>query len=221
MRRLEYINSRGEIINFREFDTQIYKGNFHDYQWSYDGIARQFGEDIERFKKSPLKYEIVIVARGADKEEKLNSITEIIEYDIQHKKPAQLWWGDYYVNCYIIASTTTPSDKFIGAEKTMEILVPYPFWFREIKKSFFANSGGGSGEYLDYDYGYLYDYTGPDNNSFWNVDHYAPSHFEMIIYGPCVDPRININEHPYIVYYTVEKGEYIQTIWGLGYKFEC
>ena len=31
----------------------------------------------------------------------------------------------------------------------------------------------------------------------------------MIIFGPCIDPRITINGHVYQVFDTVEKGEYI------------
>lgn len=210
MKQLKYLNSQGEIIDFRDFDTQILEGNFHTYEWTYDGISRQYGQDIERFRKDPLKYEIVVAARGDGKEENLNRITEIIEYDIQNKKSAKLWWGDYYLKCFIVSSATSPSEKFYGAEKTLGVLAPYPFWLREIHRTFPAVTVAISEEYLDYPYDYSYDYAGSGDNATWFIDHYADSNFEMIIYGPCIDPRITINGHPYYVYDTVEKGEYIK-----------
>lgn len=41
------------------------------------------------------------------------------------------------------------------------------------------------------------------------VDHYADSDFQMIIYGPATDINITIADHPYIVHYQVEQGEYL------------
>ena len=43
----------------------------------------------------------------------------------------------------------------------------------------------------------------------WEVDHIIPSDFELIIYGPCVNPRILVNEYPYEVYVTLERNEYL------------
>lgn len=209
MKQLKYINSRNEAIDFRNFNTQIFQGNFHAYEWTYDSTVQQYGEVIQNFTKSPLIYEIVVAARGREKESALNKITEIAEYDILNKTPAKLWWGDYYINCFIVASSTLPSEHFFGTEKTLKVIAPYPFWIRELSKSFYALTSPAQTEGLGYNYDYMYDYSAEDGDKIWQIDHYTTSDYEMIIYGPCVDPRINIAGHPYEIFDTVEKGEYI------------
>lgn len=209
MKQLKYVNSQNKEINFREFNTQIFQGNFHTYEWTYSSVAQQYGEKIEAFKKEPLRYEMVVAARGTEKEKNLNKITEIIEHDVLNKKPAKLWWGEYYINCFVIASSTIPSDNFYGVEKTLKIIAPYPFWIRELSRSFYALTSPAQPEGLGYSYDYLYDYSAEDGDKIWQVDHYAASDYEMVIYGPCIDPRINIAGHPYEIFDTVEKGEYV------------
>lgn len=215
MKQLKYVNSKGDVIDFREYSTQIYKGNFHSYEWGYDGTEQQLGSIVNRFTKESLKYEMVVAARGRKRtaENNLNLLTEITEYDVINKTPGKLWWGEYYLNCYVISGETEPSESFYGAERSMVIFAPYPLWIMETKKSFLkALSGDGTGNgWLDYDYDYNYDYA-PENGSGWQwyVDHFAASEFEMTIYGPATNPHININGHAYQVYDDVEAGEYIE-----------
>ena len=43
----------------------------------------------------------------------------------------------------------------------------------------------------------------------WDIDHVTASDFEMIMYGPCVNPYVIINGHTYTVYTDLEAGEYL------------
>lgn len=211
-KKLQYINTQNQVIDFRQFNTQIYQAGFHSYTWEYEGTQQQYGTVISQFTKSPLEYEMIIAIRGTQKEKEqvLNNITDIVEYDIVNNVQGQLWWGDYYLNCNIITANTEPSDVFTGAEKTMGILAPYPFWIKPLKKSFYPDAGGNEGNgFLNYDYNYNYNYTAAASGSTqWAVDHYAPSEFQMIIYGPCVDPSININGWTYGFTDTLQANEY-------------
>lgn len=214
MKQLKYINSKGDVIDFRNYNTQIYKAGFHSYAWTYVGVERDYGVDIEKFTKEALTYEMSISARGTQKikENVLNSIMEITEYDIVNNTQGKLIWGEHYLNCNLISATTEPSEDFAGAERIMGVLAPYPFWIQDLKKSFHPSSGGAGspGDDLDYLYNYKYDYSQVSGgNVVWKTGHFAPSEFEIVIYGPIIDPYINIAGHPYGVYDTVEKGEYI------------
>lgn len=213
MRQLKYVNSKGDVIDFREYDTQIFQGNFHSYEWGYEGTVQQFGSTVERFTKDVANYEMIVAARGGAvaREASLNYITEVTEYDIVNNVQGKLYWGDYYLSCNIISAKVEPSESFCGAEKSMGIFAPYPFWICELKKQFYPGGNlQGSDMQLDYTYTYNYDYTPADGgNNIWKTGHYAASNFKMIIYGPCIDPKININGYPYEVFDTVEKGEYI------------
>lgn len=212
MKQLKYINSQKETIDFRNFDTQIFKGSFHTYEWGREAVTQQYGEVIQKFTKEALKLEMSIASRGnaAAKGETLNGVTEITERDVIGSTPGKLWWGDYYLECFIISSTTEPSESFHGAEKSMTILAPYPFWIKEKERNFPVISEDGSDEsFLNYPYTYPYNYAGSGSGATWYVDHYAPSDFKMIIYGPCTDPQITIDGQSRQVFDTVEKGEYI------------
>lgn len=208
--RLEYVNSRGESINLRNFETQIFKGGFHSYAWDYDGIEQQYGVRIERFKKAALEYTMQTAFRGVNAKENLNSFFEITEYDVVSQKPGKLWWNDYYIECYIVSSDTTPSDDFFGAVRESGILAPNPFWIKEKTRKFIAGDIV-PGQDLDYSYNYPYNYTSASRGNInWNTDHYASSEFRMLIYGPCVDPKVNINNHAYTVFDTLDSGDYIE-----------
>lgn len=216
MKQLKYINSRGEEIDFRQFKTQVFKAGFHTYAWGYEGTAQQFGETIDRFTKTALEYEIIVAVRGSqqEKEKALNRITEVTEYDLISSTQGTLYWGDYYLRCNIISADTQPSENFFGAERTMGILAPRPFWVKELTREFFPDSNpladsDPDGD-LDYPYDYLYDYApAAGGSAVWQTGHYAPSNFEITVYGPCVSPRILIADHVYEVYETLETGEYM------------
>ena len=82
----------------------------------------------------------------------------------------------------------------------------------EQQESFYPDSANKGKPYtfLDYPITYNYDYSrksaGTQN---WIIDHFRDNNFEMVIHGPCADPRILINGYPYQIYETLEAGEYI------------
>ena len=215
MKQLKYINSQNQTIDFRAFETQIYQGAFHSYDWTYEGTAQRYGSTIDRFGKDVLEYEMVVAARGAqsEKETNLNYITEVTERDVVDGVQGRLYWGDYYLPCNIISANTAPSEAFSGAEKTLGILAPFPFWIKELNKQFFPAGSSQSqitAAFLDYPYDYAFDYSPPVSGvETWYVDHYAASEFTMTIFGPCENPRVLINDWAYEVYDTLESGEYL------------
>lgn len=214
MRQLKYINSQGQEIDFRKFETQIYQAAFHSYAWTYEGTVQRYGSTVDRFGKDVLEYEMIVAARGeqSTKEANLNYITEVTERDVIDNVQGKLYWGDYYLSCNIISANTVPSETFFGAEKTMGVFAPFPFWIKEETRQFFpAGSGRGStATFLDYPYDYSYDYTPPIAGvESWNVNHYAASDFTMTIFGACENPRVLINGWAYEVFDTLESGEYI------------
>lgn len=215
MKQLKYINSRKQEIDFRQFNTQMFKANFHTYAWGIEGTAQRFGTTIERFTKSALEYEMTIAVKGgqATKENVLNTLTEITEYDVINNVQGKLYWGEYYLNCNIISASAEPSEVFFGAEKTMGIFAPHPFWIKEESRQFYPTSSGSADAEtggFDYPYDYPHDYSaGRGGNERWMVDHYAESEFIMTVYGPCVNPRVLVNGYPYEVFTTLEEGEYL------------
>lgn len=209
MKQLKYVNSQNETIDFRSFETQIFEGNFHTYEWKYEGTSQDYGIDIEEYTKDPLELNMIVAARSADRAQQLNRILEITEYDIVNKARGKLYWGDYYIQCNIISATTTPSEEFFGAQREMKIVAPRAFWIKEAFRQFFAGGSETEEGGLNYPHDYPYNYAGRSKGAArWITGHFAPSEFKLTIYGPCINPRINIAGHPYQILDTVETGEY-------------
>jgi len=206
--RLEYVGSAG-TIDLTQFETAIYKANFHAYEWGYAGTEKALGVEIDQFTRDPLAYEMTIAVRGneANKKKTLNNILEITERDVINMTPGKLYWNEHYLECYVIASETYPSEDFHGAERTMTVLAPYPFWIKENVKQFYKKESQQGSSDLDFPYDYSHDFAPSlTGQTTWKTDHYAPSEFEMMIYGPCINPRVLIEGHGYQVY-----GEYQST----------
>lgn len=210
MIKLEYINSFGEKVDFRKYENRIYKGQFHSASWQAEEIEQQYGTLISSFKKDALKLDMTVAVRGENSKNTLNLMFEIFEKDVLSNKLGKLYWGDYYINCVILTNETIPSETFYGAETSLMVYAPYPFWIKEISRDFIKESEEENNIGLDYPYDYMYDYT-PELKGLrtWYVDHFAPSNFNMIIYGPVVNPRILINGYPYEVFTDLSKGEYL------------
>ena len=207
-----YINSVGKIIDLLSFHNRVKDINFHEYEWEYDGTEQKYGLNITNFKRSEKEYEGTIVFRGSlmKRKENLNNFLKVAERDILSKTPGKLICGDYYINAYVVSSSTYPDDEAGWTLKDVVFLCPYPFWIKEEKKQFFPQSEPTKDKGLDYKYDYEYDYTPQKTGTAnWYIDHYAQSEFNITIYGPCTDPRILINGYPYEVFDTIENNEYI------------
>lgn len=207
-------NSRTEFILNQNYGISIKECSPYQTEWTYESVERQYGIDITSFGKDPIELQLTLKYRGTRKQvdENLERMFAECENDIIGKTPGQLWIGGHYLNGYFVQRSTASVSEYYGREQELVFLSPYGFWISQAKKSFVAQSGGSAEDGdLDYNYDYDYDYA-PDVGigRHWYVDHFAPSEFSMVIFGPASDPHININGHAYQVYADVEAGEYIE-----------
>lgn len=212
--KIRYTNSQGEVVDLLNFQTRLKDANFHNYTWEYDRVIRNYGVGITRFRKSEKEYEASIIFRGDanTRKENLNHFLEVAEKDIIRMTPGRIIYEDYYIDAFVISSSTYPYNGAEWTQKDVIFLCPNPFWIHEESRSFPPIPSSSKGEaYLDYEHDYPYDYTMPyGGDVIWNVDHYAPCEFLMTVFGPAADPRVLINGHPYQIYTTLDTNEYLQ-----------
>lgn len=206
---LKYVSSTGEVVDLREYKWQIYKTNLHNYSWKPIENSNNYGTNITGFSKDPLSLELQIAIRGShdDKAERLNHLTAVAEQDVVSLQEGRLYFGDMYINCFIIASNTEPQTNKNYTLRIWNIYAPYPFWMTETNKSFLHGKQYiGDGD--NYNYGYEYDYSSTATGvQYWNLEHYAPSDFIMTIYGEVTEPTITIGGHEYKVFTEIGRGE--------------
>lgn len=193
---------------------RIKEANFHKWEWRYQGTEQQYGVDVGRFEKEPCEYEATIYFRGskAERSEALEAFHEASVQDIVNQTPGKLIWGAYYINCYVLESSTFPHDEISNITvNEVTFFCPYPFWVREQAFAFSAgNSSAVTENGLDYEYNYEFDYADEIITDSVNIEHYLPCHFKMLIYGACTNPSVTIGGVVYQVFVTLGASDYLE-----------
>ena len=208
-----YINHKGQKIDLGHSPYQLQIGYLFDSSNKYDGNCFR----ISRVYKEITTISTCVTIDAPSEKEfyaAVDQFFEITETDTAAGVQGRLYIGDMYLKCNVISSSKSFwKETFRGMENTIKLLVPYPYWCREISKSFLKIGSGAvlrsEDIYLQYPVAYPYRYTMPQNAGFISNDHYTDCDFKMIIYGPCTDPAIRVNGHLYEVKATLYAGEYI------------
>lgn len=215
MIEIKYVCSNRKEYNLIGNRMRATSGYFHSYEWKPNATQMEIGDDVYGFSKEAVTYSVTLTLKGKLDERKalLDELTNAFEYDVVNLTPGRVYFGNYYIECYIKASSNEVSKTWNNwTDCKVEIYCPYPFWSEEQKRSFFKGEDekGEEYEFLGYPYGFEYDYSKPAVGAeHWTVEHYRPSNFKLIIYGPCANPRITIDKNVYQIFETLERNEYI------------
>lgn len=182
-----------------------------EFELSYDTED----DKITEFKEKVETHEIQVNVSDTSDTKWQQSYDEMMAAflgDVRKKKPGTLYVNECYLSCYIYAAK--PSEAFFDngwQTVDLKIVTDHPVWVYEQKISVqpIASDTKAASDAKTYPYGYEYGYPIGQTAVRLTVDHYADSDFRMIIYGPAADINITIADHPYIVHYQVEAGEYL------------
>lgn len=210
---LQYIASSGNVYNLKADGIRTKKANYHKWKWGVNGTALQYGIRVSDFTRKPAEYETTLIFAGShnDRKELIDALHEDFELDVRTMRTGRIIWGDYYIDCFVVSSSTEPNAKVdLWTDNTVSFYCPYPFWIKEETKEFLPQSVPAGQEFLDYPFDYEYNYFyGNPGIGIWQTNFPFESEFKMIIYGPVSDPRILINGYPYQVFTTLTDGEYL------------
>lgn len=212
MTTIIYKASSGNQYNLQTDGSWIREANFHAWTFTPRGTELQFGQRVSSFAKDAATYTTTLIFHGTIQEraQLINKLHEEFENDIRSMQQSRLTWGSWYIDCYIVASSTAP-ETISWTTNEIEIFCPRPFWVKEEKKSFIAQAEPPvSQTFLDYEYDYQYDYfLGAIGTENWVRSFPFESDFKMYIYGPVSNPRVIINGYAYQVFDTLEATEYM------------
>lgn len=218
---ITYTSANGQTFDLRTFDgLKLETADFHKYGWTRNVTARQFGERLNYFMKKAQTYKCTILFNGSvqSRRLKIDEFHKAIEYDITHKTPGRIKWGLDYINCYITDSDTKPRDDGSAyTENDITIYCANPFWIEEVSTLILPTSQGSRPTDKGYDkdrdvpnsYPYPYSYAYAKNAVFIHVDHFAPSPFKLVVYGPATDVNINISGNIYKVDHQILRNQYM------------
>lgn len=215
---LKYVNHLNETLSIGE-DNKVFvnENDLRDYAWSLVSSSNK----ISGFKKEITEKTMPLRIIGDDAEERnkiLNELFELGEKDVLTAKSGKLWIGDYYLKCFITASTKKnylkKSSRYVADE--IKITTDYPWWTREITHSYIVGDMPlpdgqivTTKRNLDFNFDFDVDFLSNEGARTLYNPSVVNSNFKMVIYGPVVDPIITINNHIYKLNLELVATEYV------------
>lgn len=217
-----YENSNGRKIDLNQPPFLGVKSNdLFNYQWSYI-TQGQAVQKIVKFEKVMKEKKFQVLIDGNSDYQYLGNLERFLQYtetDINNKQMGKLWLDDYYLECYIFASTKTKT--YLGTTKTLielTIICENGNWQSEETYMFhpdYLPSGEeaytGYGIYYPYDY--PYDYAAPFGVNTIINESYLDTDFQIVFYGPHLEendyPTITIGGYEYTILHHMDDDDYM------------
>lgn len=210
-----YENSNKIKLNLDEWPVVVEDiTTLYGREWKYEATENVNAnrKKLERFYRTGISKKITLQIYADTKDEFdgiMDRLNEIADIDIIEQKPGKLWVGDYYLECYITELDPKDYDDIfytVDVDATIEAFTPY--WVNKSMHTF--HSYGITSNYNKrYPGRYPYRYANGLKSNYLINPNYTPSNFQMIIYGPVVNPQVTVGNNTYLVNIVLEEGEYL------------
>ena len=145
MQSIYYENNQGKKLDLLHFPYRIQTGDLFNYEWEYTtrSTVRDNGK-FEKFIRGISSRDILLGVTGRTKEEyhqNIDTFYEVIDSDVLNMTPGKLWFGPYYLLCYILKSEKEEWESDIEVmDHTITVVSDYPFWCRDKTYHFHASA---------------------------------------------------------------------------------
>lgn len=193
-----YKNSRGEILNLLGYPYLTAEADWFNSDWEESSSGYQRTVQVDVY--------------GNDDElvQNMERLYRIIAVDAEEGTYGRLYVNDTFLYCRIQSSTKENWKGYVFSEVELTFIAPKLSWVTEATRQFFPQTEPVAADGLDFPFDFPFDFADERLGvAVWEIDHVTASDFEMIVYGPCVNPQILINGHTYEVFTTLEANEYM------------
>ena len=193
-----YKNSRGEILNLIKYPYLTAEADWFDSDWD---------ENSEGYQRT---VQVDVYGNSEEFVQNMEYLYSVIAVDAEENTYGQLYVNDTFLRCRIQSSKKENWKGYVYSEVELTFIAPELSWVTEVARRFFPQSEASGSSGLDYPYNHPFDFADEDLGvATWEIDHVRSSEFQMIMYGPCTNPYVLINNHAYAVYTDLEEGEYL------------
>lgn len=193
-----YKNSKGEVLWLTKAPFRTVEADWFDSTWeeTEDGYEKVVTLDV--FGK---RMEFV---------QNMETLYRITSVDAETGKYGRLYVNDTFLPCQIYKTKKTGWKGYVYTEVELTFLAPELSWITVLEKRFYPQTEPVAVSGLDFPTDYPFELVEEKRGSgVFEIDHIIPSDFEMVIYGPCSNPKVLINGYPYEILTTLEKNEYL------------
>ena len=215
--RIFYTSSDGQQFDFSTLKdapspriARIKAADFHKWEYYADGIQQQYGMMVSQYNRDPVEYEVQLYLYGSveERETFLERFHNAIMRDITLNTPGRLTWGDWQIDCVVIASDTYPHETLpFTTVNDLRIYCPVPRWMlpeaHNIKQGLHRVGPPAIGTGFPFDWPIDYAPIMEPIEYVLSINHHIPSDFTMVIYGPVDNPRLTIGGHVYGINYGI------------------
>lgn len=208
-----YENYKGERVTFGRFGIFADVNDLRDSSWEYvtsNGAISRFKAPETMEKSLPVLFTNPNVEAF---KKRRNAAKKIFDRDIfmaDKGKKGKIVLNGYYLNCWIFASENPDYHKAPNAIRTeFTVVSDDPIWYRDAKYQFYRSAAAESATGLDYGFDYSFDYYAAATKKVCENNSVPDANFQMIIYGPVINPEVVVDEHIYRLTASAEDGEYI------------
>lgn len=213
MKDIYYVNSNNERIDLLESPYMLQTGELFNSSWSYESKDRiGGGAKITSIRKKLEERSLIlsIVNYGPDSyEQAVDHLHEVLDIDVLNQAHGRLYVGEMYIECYVIASKKSEWEydaEYMDVELT--VVLENPMWIGKNAYTFHSY-GIASSDNKRYPGSYPYRYANGLSSNYIINPHFTDANFQLIIYGPVVNPQVTIGSTPYLVNIVLEEGEYL------------
>lgn len=214
---IKYYNRNNVLVltlNRYPYYSQL--SDLKNWIWDYN---EQYGK-INTFRRSKKNYELLIGIAGNSKAQH-DALCDIFSEDVLAGVPGYLEINGWMLECYI---TEAEHEYAAGLDRQNKYVVTSTTstWIRTETTSYNGVPGGGGGDIdLGRDYSYDNGILGRGYNYGYSVaeSHYASidlpgtgNGYEVLVYGPVVNPVIYLDNKPIQVNVTLSSTERLQII---------
>lgn len=203
-----YRSSTGAVIDFRSSASWGDEIGIHSYAWAYDAENNRIG----RFSRKPAEIPLRVYFRADTASDcaALRSETyAVFDSDVRTQSPGRLYYGAYYLECYITAMGDERANiDYTTIQTALTIVAPSPDWHTEQAFQFLPSAQTDDG--LDFPFDFPFDCAVEMPGEGVLDNGYAfPADFRLTIYGPAVSPSISIGGHTYALTDEVPEASHI------------
>lgn len=206
---VRYVNHQGESISLDDDKIILQYQELYDYSWDTESKNGKITGFYRENATIPISVSVT-----ADTEEEylkiLNDFFTVTEKDIMTLRNGKLYLGNQYLSCFI--SGSIKEDAFMGVPfqiKNLTLITDHPFWITETEYTFKVQNITSSSN-KKYPLKYPFRYANGMDNAYVINPNFTDSNFVLRVYGPVVNPQVNIGGHPYLVNTILETGEYLE-----------
>ncbi len=181
---ISYENSRVKSICLDSLPVVAMSGTVFDGMWKLTRSRRPLGEGcslLTRCRSDAERTLILDIAAqsAAELSKILNTMSDVFDYDLEHRTPGKLWVNNSYLNCWCSGRAKELSCDLVNRARVKLTIIPaHPAWCED--RMFYLKSdssaANGTVRYLP-----VYNSSG------------SPAPLRITLNGPSPDPFVKIN----------------------------